>query len=133
MSAIHALLGFVGVTLVLVAGTFGYRGLRFLQGSPINAWKRGEKNEKDAEIAKRIADAHANCIENLPVFAVLVLGAAALGKLPVIDGLAPYVLYARIGQAAAHLSGTGQPNVLVRATFWSAQLGLFVWMLVKLF
>lgn len=49
-----------------------------------------------------------------------------------IQTLAAWVLYARIGQTLAHLSGTGQINVFVRATFWSVQLALFAWMLVKL-
>jgi hypothetical protein len=40
-------------------------------------------------------------------------------------------LYARIGQTAAHLSGVGQLNVLVRATFWAMQLVLFGWMMVR--
>ena len=56
----------------------------------------------------------------------------ALGRLADIQALAPWVLYARIGQSLAHLSGTGPVNVFVRASFWSAQLALFGWMLVKL-
>ena len=43
------------------------------------------------------------------------------------------MLYARIGQSLAHLSGTGKINVLLRATFWAVQLGLFFFMLSKLF
>ena len=86
----------------------------------------------DAPLVKRLEDAHANCLENLPIFAVIVLAAAALGRLGDIQALAPWVLYARIGQSLAHLSGTGPMNVFVRASFWSVQLALFVWMLVKL-
>ena len=133
MNAITALLGFTAWSLLLVAGVFLYRGVRFLQGAPINGWPRGGKSASDAPIVKRLEDAHANCLENLPVFAVIVLAAAALGKLSVIDAIAPFALYARVGQSIAHLSGTGKPNVFVRATFWSAQLGLFGFMLVKLF
>ena len=43
MAAYHALLGFAGWTLLLVIGVFAYRGLRFLQGTPINSWPRGAK------------------------------------------------------------------------------------------
>jgi len=60
---------------------------------------------------------HANCLENLPVFAVIVLCAAALGKPAAVEVLAQFVLYARIGQTAAHLWGTGPLQVLVRACF----------------
>ena len=127
-----ALLGFTAWTLLLVMGVFLYRGVRFLGGTAINSWPRGVKSDTDAPLVGRIADAHANCLENLPIFAVIVLTAGALGRLEAIGTLACYVLYARIGQSLAHLSGTGKLNVLVRATFWSAQLALFAYMLVLL-
>jgi uncharacterized MAPEG superfamily protein len=133
MAAIHALLGFTGWTLLLIAGVFLYRGVRFLGGTPINAWPRGNKQTNDPAWVKRLEDAHANCLENLPVFAVIVLAAAALGKLDAIATLAPCVLYARVLQSAVHLSGVGRLQVLVRASFWAAQLVLFFWMLSKLF
>mgnify|MGYP000852457730 FL=1 len=132
MTALQTLLGFAAWTLLLIAGVFLYRGMRFLTGTPINHWPRGNKPADDAPFVKRLEDAHANCLENLPVFAVIVLVAAALGRLADIQALAPWVLYARIGQSLAHLSGTGPVNVFVRASFWSAQLALFGWMLVKL-
>lgn len=132
MSALQSLLGFAAWTLLLIAAVFLYRGMRFLGGTPINHWPRQAKPTDDAPLVKRLEDAHANCLENLPLFAVIVLAAAALGRLADIQVLAPWVLYARIGQSLAHLSGTGKINVFVRASFWSVQLGLFAWMLVKL-
>lgn len=132
MSPLQALLGFAAWTLLLVAGVFLYRGLRFATGTPINHWPRGAKPANDAPLVKRLEDAHANCLENLPVFAVIVLAAAALGRLDAIAPLAPWVLYARVGQSLAHLSGVGRLQVFVRASFWSVQLALFFWMLAKL-
>jgi uncharacterized MAPEG superfamily protein len=132
MTAIQALLGFAAWTALLVLGVFLYRGLRFVTGTPINSWPRGTKSAGDAAFVNRLQDAHANCLENLPVFAVIVLGAAAAGRLDTIAALAPWVLYARVGQSLVHLSGVGQLQVLVRATFWGVQLGLLLWMLFKL-
>ena len=132
MTAIQALLGFAAWTALLVLGVFLYRGLRFVTGTPINSWPRGAKHSSDAAFVNRLQDAHANCLENLPVFAVIVLGAAATGRLDVVTALAPWVLYARIAQSLTHLTGTGQLQVLVRATFWSVQLGLMLFMLFKL-
>ena len=133
MSALHALLGFAAWTLLLIIVVFLYRGIRFVGGTAINSWPRAEKNERDLPFIRRLADAHANCLENLPIFAVIVLVAAQMGRLDAIAALAPWVLYARVGQSLAHLSGLGQVNVLVRASFWAVQLVLFVWMLSKLF
>lgn len=132
MTALQALVGFALWTLALIALVFLYRGLRFFTGTPINHWPRGNKPFDDAPFVKRLEDAHANCLENLPLFAVIVLVAAAMGRLADIQALAPWVLYARIGQSLAHLSGTGPLNVFVRATFWTVQLALFGWMLVRL-
>ena len=132
MTALQALLGFAAWTVLLVTGVFLYRGVRFVTGTPINNWPRSAKPANDAALVKRMEDAHANCLENLPVFAVIVLAAAAIGRLESIAALAPFVLYARIGQSIVHLIGVGKAHVLVRATFWSVQLGLFIWMLVKL-
>lgn len=132
MTAIQALIGFTAWTLLLVMGVFAYRGARFLTGTPINHWPRANKPGDDAPLVRRIEDAHANCLENLPVFAVLVLAAAALGRSVAVDDLAPWVLYARLAQSAAHLWGVGPLQVLVRASFWAVQLALFVWMLLRL-
>ena len=131
MSPLQALLGFAAWTISLIAIVFLYRGARFLGGTPINHWPRGAKPADDAGVIRRMEDAHANCLENLPIFAVIVLAAAALGRLEAIAVLAPCVLYSRVGQTLAHLSGSGRANVLVRATFWAAQVVLFWWMLVK--
>jgi uncharacterized MAPEG superfamily protein len=132
MTALQALLGFTAWTALLITAVFLYRGVRFLTGTPINHWPRGAKPTDDAPFVKRIEDAHANCLENLPIFAAIVLAAAALGKLDAIAALAPWVLYARIGQSLTHMVGVGQLHVFVRASFWGVQLALFFWMLVLL-
>lgn len=125
MTAIHALLEYTAWTFLLVLIVFLYRGLRFVSGTPINHWPRGEQASGDIPFIKRVADAHANCLENLPLFAVLVLVAAVTNKLPLVDGIAAWAFYARVGQSLAHLSGTGQANVFVRASFWTIQLIVF--------
>lgn len=108
MTAIHALVGFTAWTLLLVLLVFAYRGGRFLAGTPINSWPRGAKVVNDAPMVQRLENAHANCLENLPVFAVIVLCAAALGRPAAVEVLAPFVLYARIGQTAATRGARGR-------------------------
>jgi uncharacterized MAPEG superfamily protein len=132
MTALQALLGFTAWTVFIVAGVFLYRGVKFLGGTPINHWPRQAKPADDMALIKRMEDAHANCLENLPVFAAIVLAAAAMGRLDTIAAMAPLVLYARIAQTTVHLIGVGKIHVLIRATFWSIQLALFIWMLAKL-
>jgi uncharacterized MAPEG superfamily protein len=132
MNPLHALLAFTFLTLLLVASVFLYRGFRFVTGAPINGWARGAKSVEDPTMIKRMEDAHANCLENLPIFAIIVFAAITMGQLEIIAPFAQYVFYARIGQSLAHLAGTDRPHVFVRATFWSIQLGLFLLMTLKL-
>ena len=125
MNAMTALIFFTGWAFLLILIVFGYRGVRLLGGTPINAWPRGNKPTDDAGFIKRIEDAHANTLENLPIFAVLVLAAQALGKTAVTDPIAMYALYARVGQSTIHAIGTNQLLVLIRATLWLIQLIVF--------
>jgi uncharacterized MAPEG superfamily protein len=133
MSPIQALFGFTVWTLLVVTVVVLYRVVRFLTGTPINSWPRGIRVASDPPVIQRLADAHANCVENLPVFAIIVLAAAYLNRMDAIATLAPYVLYARIVQTLTHMSGTGPIHVLVRATFWTIQLVLYFWMLCTLY
>ena len=132
MTAIDALLAYASWTLLLIAAVFLYRGLRFMQGTPINHWPRGAKTSDDAPLVKRIEDAHANCMENLPIFAIIVLAAAAMNKAELIVPFAAWVFYARVAQSVAHLLGVSKGLVFVRANFWVIQLGLMFYMLYLL-
>jgi len=70
----------------------------------------------------RACRVHANCYENLPVFAALVLGAAAAGRGAITDSLAMVAFYARVVQSTVHLLSTSEIAVMVRATFWTVQM-----------
>ena len=123
--SVHALLLFTGWAFLLVLTVFAYRGVALLTGTPITSWPRVSKNPNDPGFIQRVADAHANTLENLPIFAVLVLAAAAVGKPEATAGLAMYVVYARVGQSLVHILGVNTPLVLARATFWAVQLVCF--------
>src|SRR5262245_46731605 len=63
-------------------------------------------------LGQRITRARDNCYETLPIFAALALVAYASSRLGVTDGLAMWVLYARIGQSLTHIVSTSIPAVL---------------------
>jgi uncharacterized MAPEG superfamily protein len=131
MTAMMALVGFAAWTLLLVFVAVSWRLVEILRGKPANSWGRGSAIEVPGFI-RRAEHAHLNCLENLPIFAVIVLAAHALGGNAVVDALACWVLYARIGQSLVHLVGVRPALVLVRATFYFLQLALFVYMLWSL-
>ncbi len=133
MTSLQALLGFTAWTLLLVLVVFSWRGIALIiKGNKADSWTRGQQKADDPALIRRIEHAHSNCLENLPLFAVIVLAAAAMGKSAVADQWAMYVLYARVAQSLTHMIGVSHWLVMLRATFWSVQLALFVVMLLGL-
>ena len=94
-------------------------------------WERAEVN-RDPPFMVRVKGAHLNCVENFPLFAAVVVIAALMGKSPVVDGLANFILAARVGQSLVHLISTAPTFVLLRATFFLAQVGMIFWVCYQL-
>jgi uncharacterized MAPEG superfamily protein len=117
------LLGFAGWTLAVLFGTIGvYRWSRILTGrSRIGEWLPDAPQGSDWY--HRAMRAHANCLENLPVYGAVAVCAAAAGVGgAVMDGLALAIMAARIGQTAVHIAFVQtDPVVSVRFAFFLAQ------------
>ncbi|AXQ30791.1 MAPEG family protein [Solimonas sp. K1W22B-7] len=128
MSALVALIGFTAWTLLLVFIAVNWRALEILRGVKADSWTRGAERERPSMV-KRMEHAHFNCLENLPVFAAIVLAAYAMGKQPVVDTLACYVLIARLAQSLVHIMGVSHWMVMLRAAFYTAQVLMFFYMM----
>jgi uncharacterized MAPEG superfamily protein len=78
--------------------------------------------------------AHANCVENLPVFGAVVLTASVAGAdSPTIDALAVLVMAARIAQTCVHvLFEVRDATVAVRFSFYLVQVAAMLWMAVRI-
>ncbi len=76
---------------------------------------------------QRLARAHANCIESLPVFGGLLLLAIATGRTEITDALAPWLLGARIVQSSIHLASTSVVAVNARFTAFAVQMGIGIY------
>ena len=129
MTGITALLLFATWTLVLMFTYVGYRvALVLAMKKPANSWGRDDKVDDPAFIV-RAKHAHLNALENLPIFAAIVLAAVALDKTPVVDQVAAWVLYARLAQSLVHLIGVNHWLVFIRANFLVVQAALFLYMI----
>lgn len=98
------LLGFAGWTLFLLLTTVGaYRLSRvFLGRAGMSEFPADQVEGQDWY--RRAMRAHANCLENLPVFAVLVYALRAFGiSEPAVDLLCVVILAARIPQSLVHV------------------------------
>ncbi|WP_085715242.1 MAPEG family protein [Pseudomonas sp. B28(2017)] len=126
------LLGFATWTLLLLIATVGvYRWVAILFSSAPIASFRSDQLE-GADWYQRGTRAHANCVENLPVFAVIVFVISALDiNGPAVNYLSTLVLIARVCQSLVHVSHV-QTNafVAVRFTFFCIQLVCFLALMV---
>lgn len=129
------LLGFAVWTVILLMTTVGvYRWSRILTGRvPIREFRADHVEGEDWY--RRAMRAHANCVENLPVFGAIVfaLHAAGVGS-AAADWLSVAVLVARICQSLVHVSFVqSNPVVAVRFSFFFVQLLCFLslaWLVV---
>ena len=119
-----ALLGFAVWTLLVLFGAVGvYRWSRILTGrGRISEWQADRPQGSDWY--QRAMRAHMNCVENLPVFAAIVLCATAADadSRRLLDWLAGAVLVARICQTTVHLAfAPSDAAALVRFAFFFVQ------------
>ncbi|HEX5460440.1 MAG TPA: MAPEG family protein [Steroidobacteraceae bacterium] len=122
------LLGFATWTLLLLMATVGvYRWTRIIFSNAPVASFRSDRLE-GADWYQRGTRAHANCVENLPVFAAIVFVITAVGlQGSVVDFLCAVVLVARVCQSTVHLSHPQTDAfVAVRFSFFSVQLACFL-------
>jgi MAPEG family len=70
----------------------------------------------------RVTRSHGNTLENLAILASFLLYAIATEQTAITEGLACWVLYARIGQSVTHMISTSVPFVLIRANLFTVQL-----------
>lgn len=72
---------------------------------------------------RRTMRAHANCVENLPVFAAIVLTGEVAGiHSSTIDTLAIVYVVARMGQTVAHIASGRNRVINIRFGFFLTQL-----------
>ena len=118
------LLGFAAWTLMTLMATVGiYRWSRILAGrARISQWRADE--QQGSGWYARAMRAHANCVENLPVYGAVVLCAtAAQVNDGLLDVLAAILLGARILQTVTHLSFRQTDAIAsLRFTFFVVQV-----------
>ena len=91
-------------------------------------------NSSFSPFMQRLARAHANCVESLPLFGGLLLVALVTGRAAATDPLAPWLLGARIVQSTIHVASTSIVAVNARFTFFVVQMAIavyWVWALLS--
>ena len=125
------LLGFVAWTLILLVVMEAIRtGLVLRKSVPANGFTPDNANL--SPFMQRLARAHANCLESLPVVGVLLLAAMATGKTATTDPLAPWLLVARVVQSSAHLASLSEAAVSLRFAAFAVQVAIAAWWTIAL-
>lgn len=120
------LLAFAGWTLLILFATVGvYRWSRILTGrATVREWRADE--DQGANWYRRAMRAHMNCIENLPVYAAIVVAILASGVAsPWLDGLAIALLAFRVVHSLWHIALEQTETVAaIRFALYFAQIGI---------
>jgi uncharacterized MAPEG superfamily protein len=121
---VWVLLGFAGWTLLTLLGTIGwYRWSRIFTGrAEIKDFRADEV--QGSEWYRRAMRAHANCLENLPLYTAVVVAIAVTGvRSTTLDWLSIVLLGARVCQTIVHIALT--PNnfaTTLRFIFFAIQM-----------
>ena len=126
-----ALLGFAAWYLLLTFALGIFRSGLVLSGKK-SANSFATDGTDVGAIGRRLNRARDNCFETLPLFAAIVLAALLMNKVSVIDTLAMYLLYARIGQSVTHLASTSIPAINVRFALFLVQIVIYAIWVVQL-
>ena len=126
------LLGFAAWTLALLMATVGvYRWANILMSKARIASFRSDQLEGE-DWYRRGTRAHANCVENLPVFGAIVYVISTIGLTGLmVDSLCIAILAARVCQSTVHVSQVQTDKVVaIRFSFYSVQLVSFLTLIV---
>jgi uncharacterized MAPEG superfamily protein len=130
--ALWALVGWAAWAMLLALAIVGARAVEVLRGRKrTNEFPGGVQHGGDAYW--RLNRAHVNTVENLPIFAAVVLVGTLVHVYPgTFNTLALVALGARVAQSLVHLSSGSAAAVNVRVTAFLTQHACFAWMIVEL-
>ena len=125
------LIGFIAWALFLLVLMEAIRTYLVVTGRvPANGFTPDNGNL--SPFMQRLARAHANCLEGLPIFGGLLVFALLLDKTTITDSLALWLLAARVVQSVIHLMSTSVVAVSLRFTAFAVQMGIGVYWVFQL-
>lgn len=126
-----ALIGFVSWALLLLVVMEAIRAMLVVTHRvPANRFT--PDNAGLSPFMQRLARAHANCVESLPIFGGLMLIAVLAGRTAITDSAALFFLAARVLQSLVHLASVSARAVTIRFAFFVVQMGIGVYWAARL-
>lgn len=100
---------------------------RFVLTKAIAANQFKPDNSNLSPFTQRLGRAHANCVESLPVFGILLIAALITDHARITDPLAPWLLAARVVQSSVHVASLRVAAVNIRFAAFALQIGIAVY------
>lgn len=116
-----ALAGFITWALLLLVLMEIIRSQLVLRGK-VAANGFTPENAGLSPFMQRLARAHGNCVEGLPIFGGLLVVAIITGRTDITDPLAYLLLGSRIFQSLVHLASSSPAAVTVRFAAFAVQM-----------
>lgn len=130
-ATVIALAGYIAWTTLLVLLLIGYRSMAVAKGEKAaNEFKA--TGDDVSEVGQRLTRAQANCVESFPIVGGTLLLALSTGQSDITNGLALFLLIARVAQSIIHVISTSVIAVQGRLVCFIAQLGICLFWLYQL-
>lgn len=120
------LVGLIAWTVALLILMEALRGWR-IATKVVAANQLKPDNSNLSPFMQRLARAHANCVESVPFFGMLLLFAILTNRAAITDPLAPWLLAARIVQSCIHLASLSVLAVNLRFLAFAVQIAIAVY------
>lgn len=117
---------FIAWTLLLLVVMEAVRSYLVVAGK-ISSNEFTPDNANLSPFMQRLARAHANCLESLPVIGGLLLLAIVTAHTALTDPLAPIVLLARVVQSSIHVASLSVLAVNARFAAFAVQIGIAIY------
>ncbi len=126
-----ALIGYIGWMVILMLVMECLRTyLVLVKGKPANSF--AVDGSDTFPLLHRLTRSHANCYEHFPIVGGILIFVLATKWTGVTEGLALWVLAARMLQSCTHIFSNGLYAVQVRFVFFTAQLLIVVFWIVQI-
>ena len=126
------LFGYITWTVALLLSIAAVRGVQIATGAArASDFLAGVPH--GSERYWRLNRAHLNCVENLPLFAAVVLTGAVIGAdSPTLNQLSVVLLSARVCQSLTHIASGSERAIQLRFGFFATQVACLLWMLLHI-
>lgn len=124
--SLNVLVGLTAWTLFLLILMEALRS-RLILTKAVAANELKPDNSNLSPFMQRLARAHANCVESLPIFGILIIAALLTNRTSITNPLAPWLFAARLVQSSAHLASLSIPAVWVRFIAFAVQIAIAVY------